>query len=226
MHEYICESGMEALDVELIEKSRVTQIYGRGDKIFCQDEMSGGLYCIRSGSILLCHIGAMGLKTGLRVVGACEIMGYRSLFGEDPHVATAQALTTCHTCFYPKKLMQSLIDTYPKLAHYFLRALARDRGPRDALLLRAPYTPVRTRLIYLLHIMQDHNPSRNSNRELVIHLPLLRRDIASMLGARPESIARAIKELKQDGIAVFRGHNVTVPEPEKLYQEANLEASD
>ena len=143
---------MTASDVAILKESMVIRAYRRGDKIFSQGSKATGLFCLRSGHALLWHLDTFKYKTAFRVVGTGELMGYRSLFGEDLHAATAQALTG-DVCYYPKNIVLRLIDEFPSFARRFLRTLARDRGPRDALVLRGQHIPVHIRLCNLLLLM-------------------------------------------------------------------------
>ncbi len=222
LREHIRCSDMPAADVTRLENTMVVRTVTRTEKIFSQGADATGLYCLRSGHALLWHADIFNHKTAFRVVGPGEMMGYRSLFGEDAHAATAQALTACDVCYYPKKVVLQLVDEFPGFARRFFRTLARDRGPRDALLLRGQHIPVRTRLINLLLLMNTDEMCPDDG-ECVLKLPMLRRDIAALLAARPESIARAIKELGQDGIAIFSGRTVTIPNLDALTVETNSE---
>ncbi len=224
MREQIRGSDLPHADVQSLEKSISVQGFGRGDTIFAQGSLASGLYCLRSGHAILWHADAFNYKTAFRVVGPGEMMGYRSLFGEDPHVATAQALTACDVCYYPKDSVLRLIDEHPGFARHFFRILARDRGPKDALILRGQHIPIRIRLVNLLLLMLTHEMS-DRNAAYVIQLPMLRRDIAALLAARPESVARAIKELGRDGIATFTGRTVDIPDVNALLRECNREQS-
>jgi CRP/FNR family transcriptional regulator len=222
MHCHMRDSDMTASDVAVLEESMVVRTYRRDDKIFSQGSKATGLFCVRGGYALLWHLDDFKYKTAFRVVGAGELMGYRSLFGEDLHTATAQALTACDACYYPKDVVLQLIDEFPSFTRRFLRALARDRGPRDALVLRSQHIPVRIRLCNLLLMMiKDENCEKGGT--CILKLPILRRDMAALLATRPESITRAIKELRDDGIVVFKGRTVSVPNLDALYTESNHE---
>jgi CRP-like cAMP-binding protein len=108
------------------------------------------------------------------------------------------------------------------LGRKFLKALARDRGAPDGLLLRGQQLPLRIRLIHLLLILKDRYAENKPDGSLSFELPLLRRDIAALLGTRAESVARAIKELKKDGIANFKGRNVLIPDEGRLLELARV----
>lgn len=216
------DSDLTASDVATLEESTVIHTYRRGDNIFTQGSEATGLFCLRSGYALLWHLDAFKYKTAFRVVGAGELLGHRSLFGEELHAATAQALIGCDVCYYPKDIVLQLVDEFPSFARRFMRTLARDRGPRDALVLRGQHMPVRIRLCNLLLLMIKSENCENGSA-CILKLPMLRQDVAALLATRPESIARAIKELGDDGIAMFNGRTVTIPNLAALYAESNLE---
>jgi CRP-like cAMP-binding protein len=216
------DSDMTAADVARLEESMVMRTYRRDDKIFSQGSKATGLYCLRSGYALLWHMDAFNHKTAFRIVGVGELMGHRSLFCEDLHTATAQALTACDACYFSKDVVLQVIDEFPSFTRRFLRTIARDRGPRDALVLRGQHIPVRIRLCNLL-LMMIKSENCEEGGACILKLPVLRRDIAALLATRPESIAQAIKELTNDGIAKFKGRTVSVPNLVALYAESNQE---
>jgi CRP/FNR family transcriptional regulator len=125
-------------------------------------------------------------------------------------------------CFFPKVALFDVLDTTPALVRRFLYTLARDRGPADGLLLRSQHTPVRVRLVYLLLILLDDYGSKLSDSSTEYRLPLKRYDIGSLIGSRPESVTRAIRELERDGVAFFRHRHVSVPDMARLFDEANI----
>jgi len=213
----------ESSVTRMLDQWRIVHIYRTGERIFAQDQLPAGLYCLQSGHILLWRIDAFGFKTSFRMVSPGELVGYRSLLGDDPHAATAEALSECRICYYPKQKIESLIFGDPDLTRQFFRMLARDRGPPEALLLRGQHLPVRVRLVYLLLTTKDRHAELTQDGQLIYHLPLSRKNIASLIAARPETVTRAIKELGEDGVAVFHNRKVVVPNPAKLYEEARVE---
>lgn len=222
LKEFVNSCDIDPRDIERFEKTRGLHVSKRGEEVFCQDHPSTGIYCVRSGQVLLSHVDLFEHETAFRVVGPGELLGYRSFFAGDLHTATAQALTTCHICWHPAEVVHHLINHYPLLGRQFLKALAQDRGAPDGLLLRGQQLPLKIRLIHLLLILKDQYAASNGDGSLKFHLPLLRRDIAALLGTRAESIARAIKELRVAGIARFEGRNVTVPNQDRLFELARI----
>ena len=211
-------------EVELLDRTHRRRIHRRGDTIFRQDNEPEGVYWIETGFILLYRIDVFENETGFGVVGAGEIMGHRSFFAEEVHAATARALTDCRVCLIPPATLHQLLDSNLALGRWFLRAIAGDRGPPNGLLLRGNHLPARMRLIHLLLLFKDRFAKTRSDGGLVYELPLKRREVASMLGVSAETIARTIRQLKDENIAVFDGRQVFVPRLDRLMsaREANL----
>ncbi len=224
MKQSICEHITDAAMLDYVERSRKRRIYERRDSVYNQNEEPEGLYCIQSGHLLLRHTDENDNETAFRIVGPGEIVGYRSLFAEEPHAATAQAMTTCYVCFYNKAVVESIIASSTSLARKFLKVIARDPGPSDALLLRGQH-PLRVRLIYLLMILrQYYGDTFKESHGLKFSLPITRLQIAALLGARPESVTRAIKDLEHDGIILFQGKDVSIPDLDQIMSLINMDS--
>lgn len=200
-----------AEEMRILDNSRRLYVCRRGDTIFLQGDEPQGIYCIESGYILLWRSDYFGNETAFGLVGPGESMGYRSFFARDQHAATARALTPCRVCLIPSAAVRALLAKSPGLAERFLRLVARDRGPSDAVLLRGQHLPLRVRLIHLLLTLKEKCEAVSSGEGIAFDVPLSRRDMAAMIGVRPESLTRAIADLREEGIAVFEGRRVTVP---------------
>lgn len=213
-------------EAALVDQTLQRRAYRRGETIFHQDDEPLGIYCVRSGYVLLWRIDAFGNETGFGLVAPGENMGYRSLFAEERHAATARALTPCQVCLMPGAIVNQLLEAKPALARRFLHMVARDRGPTYALLLRGQHVPLRVRLIHLLLVLKERFARTGKDGQLVIELPLSRQDIAAMVGARPETITRAIRELDEEGVATFRGRRVEIKRLDRLLEVAGAEWVD
>lgn len=217
MHARTEWSVLSKVGVEKIDAARRSVQYRPGESIFHQHEQPHGIYCLESGHLLLRHFDAFGEQTNFQIVKYGETLGWRSFFAERPHAATAVALTRCDVCFVPGRVINECIAKEPELGRAFLKTIARDRGPSEALMLRSPRLPARVRFIYLLLYLRSRCANHTRRGMLVYELPLQRRDIASMIGIRSETLSRVIRELQREKLARFNGRNIMVPDPEKLF---------
>jgi CRP-like cAMP-binding protein len=184
--------------------------------IFRQDDLPDGIHCVASGEVLLESIDRDGNQTAFFIAATGDLIGYRSLFADQPHAATARTLSPCRTYFVPAALVHGLIVENPALAREFLRLLARDPGPIAAPLLRNPYIPAASRLSHLILVLGDRFGSRTSGQGFTCSLPVTRTDIAALIGVRRETVARLLQELEQAGILRLDERNIIVSDPEEL----------
>lgn len=207
----------------LVERAGPACSYRRREAIYYQGDAYSGLYWVASGVVLLEQFDAFGNQTAFRLAMPGEFFGYRSLFAEEPHAATAIALKPSRVRACPPATVREQVRRDPAVAIELLKLLARDPGPVQAPMLRSPYLPVRVRLAHLLILLRERCASDDGHGGLVYSLPVQRGDIAAMLGTRIETVARTIRALEGAGVATFaKGRRVHVPEPERLYEAAGL----
>jgi CRP-like cAMP-binding protein len=199
--------------------------YRQSESIFHQHEQPRGIYCLKSGHLLLRHFDPFGEQINFQVVKYGETLGWRSFFADRPHAATAIALSQCDVCFIPGWAVNECIEAEPELARTFLRTVARDRGPSEALMLRSPRLSARIRFIYLLMYLRKRCAKYTAQRTLVYDLPLTRQDIASMIGVRSETLSRVIRVLQKEKLARFNRRQITVPDPERLFGLTGMKLS-
>ncbi len=65
---------------------------------------------------------------------------------------------------------------------------------------------------------------RSPDAALHLDLPISRQDIASIIGTRPETVARTIRGLGGDGVARFSGRPVTIHDLDALLDEVEQAA--
>jgi len=215
-------SVLDDSELAFLDRTRRPSLYRPGESIFRQGDESAGLYCIQSGHMVLKRFDSFDNETVLRVVLPGETIGYRSFFSETAHAATATALTLCRICLIPAAAIHRLIGGSVALASRFLKTLARDRGPTEAPLLRSPHLPVRVRILNLLLILRDGCATELPDGSLRFHLPINRQDIAAMVGTRPETVSRVVRELGDDGIAIFSRQQVDVPSIDRVLEIAHM----
>lgn len=203
-------------EVEDLDSNRDERRYAPRESLFRQGEACCGLHCVEFGYVALRATDALGNDTVFNLIGPGQTTGYRSLFAEEPHSATAQALTEARVCFIPAEVVQRLLAGNAEFARRMLHTMARDPGWRVATELRSPKLSIRERLIHVLLMLEEQFSGRLSDGRRTYYLPLSRRELADMIGARVETVVRAIRKLERDGLATFQGQQVFVPALEEL----------
>ncbi len=112
--------------------------------------------------------------------------------------------------------MHDLLSRHPELGLKFLHQAARNMREANDIYLRIATSSVRLRLIHFLSKFSETHGSRGEE-ELVINIPINRKNIATMIGVRPESLSRTIHQMKNEGIAEFGNKSVRISNPHNFF---------
>ncbi len=203
-------------ELDLLQRGLREIPHKRRHCIFRQDDPSDGIHCVVDGEVLLESVDYEGNQIAFFIAAKGDLIGYRSLFAEVAHAATARALSSCRTFFIPAAVLHRLIAGNPELGRAFLRLLALDPGPIAAPLLRNPYIPAGARLGHLLQVLGEQFGRAAQGGGITFGLPLSRSDIAALIGARRETVARLLREFERAGVVRLAKRNLVVTDPARL----------
>jgi len=195
--------------------------YGSGEVIFAQGDANTGVYCVSSGAVAIRRLDAHGNSVLLGLAYPGDTIGYRSFLAGSAHRTSAEALGPSYVCHIARDTVAALLEAAPSVGLHFLkRSIGELEHAHDKLFRQATLSN-RDQLVHLLLILVTRHGRRLESGAQVIELPVSRRDLASMIGTRHETISRIIGRLEIDGIAYFSGRQVTIPNVETLRTEAN-----
>ncbi len=206
-------------DLAILSSGVGVREYRAGETIYGMGESNRGIYCISGGAVGVRKIDAKGNSVLLRLGYPGDTLGYRSFLLGAEHKTAAEALGPTHLCHVPPKTVSQLLERNPSLGLQFLqRASAELEHAHDAIVQSVTLSN-RQRFAHLLLVLARRHGRRQSNGARTIDLPLSRRDLASMIGTRHETLSRIIGRLEADGVASFSGRHVHVPRIDALVEE-------
>jgi len=212
-------SSLTGGDLEVLDRAKTCNVYERGQVVFYEGNTCLGIHCVESGSVKLRRIGPRGDDVVVGLAGPGDTLGYLAYFGGRGYTTTAEALTACRICFVDRAAVRTVIQSNPAVGLSFLRRLSDDVDRSEEERVKALSLPLRARAAHLLLVLKDRNASADDQGRLTIELPLTRRDMAAMLGTRPESLSRLIRDLETDGVAHFGARQIVVPDLDALLDE-------
>lgn len=211
---------LEDRDRQRLMEYRVETRFRAGQALFHESHPCHGLHCIADGLLALRKTDDAGNSVILRLAHAGETLGYPAFFGRMEYTATAEVLREARVCFFPARSVQEVLERNAGLRDGFLHLLAEElRGYGDARLRHATLTLAR-RLADLLFSLLPTCGEKLPGGGARLTLPISRKDLAAMLGVRPETVARALKHFGERGWAEFEGREVAVPDLGRLRREA------
>lgn len=208
------ELGDEELRV--LNRAKTCNEYPRKATVFFAGNPCQGLHCVAEGTLAIRRQAPAGFAMPVRLAGPGDVVGYRSFFGGGGYLGTAQTLEESTVCFIPGAAVTTLVASYPALAMRFLGRMARDLACAEGDRLLAATVPLRGRLAHALLQLRERFGSVQDDGTLVLSLPFSRGDLAGMLGARPESLARLIRTFGEEGIATFERNVVRIHDLDDL----------
>jgi CRP/FNR family transcriptional regulator len=205
--------------VRLLAQVRKCRQYQAGELIYSAGEPSHGIYCITSGTVAIRKIDAGGHAVLVQLGYPGDTLGYRGILLGENRRSSAEALGPSKICFIDKQVVRTLLDRNPALGLQFLRRVATDLDDAHAKLVRNATFSNRAKFVHLLLVLMNRHGRTAADGSRVMQLPVSRRDLASMIGARHETLSRIISRLEEDGIARFSGRTVHVTRPHSLLEE-------
>jgi CRP-like cAMP-binding protein len=203
-------------------QSKITNCYQRGQVMFYEGNQPTGLFCISSGKIKLFKNGSDGNDILLRLVKAGDVIGYRSLLTGENYNATAEVIEDATVCFVDKTFLYQLIEKEPRVALQILRRMGHEMAQSDNRLSDLMNKKVKQRLCHLLLAMAKTYGIKDAEGTL-IDLSLTRAELASMVGATPETVIRLLSEFKSSKYVRFRGKRIVLADPKAILREAEID---
>lgn len=201
---------------------KTTNTYKKGQVVFYEGNEAFGLYCVFSGRVKLYKTGVDGRQQIVRIAGPGDLLGYRSLFAQEPYHATAETLEDATICCIDRNAFFPTLSKNPKLALNIIRKLAKELRAAEDLATSIAQRSVRERMAELL-LMLKETYGKQTKKGFVIDLKLSREEVGEMIGITQETAIRLLSEFKKDGMIDVHEREITVLNPKALLETARIE---
>ena len=216
----LCSLDEPAL--EDCNQHKTTNHYKKGQVIFYEGNQAYGFYCVFSGRVKLYKSGVDGRQQIVRIAGPGDLLGYRSLFADEPYHATAEALEEATICCIDKNAFFPVLTKNPKLSLNIIKKLSKELRAAEDLATSIAQRSVRERMAELLLMLKEAygKPGKKGTR---IDLQLSREELADMIGVTQETAIRLLSEFKKDGYIEVHEREITILNPKAILETARLE---
>lgn len=202
---------LDDAELERLDRARRTRVCEPGEVLFEQGDQERCVYCVKSGTIAERRLDGDGNAALLDLSYASDLVGYRSYLTGAEHSTSAEALGPATVCVIDGAAVDAAMAASPELTRDLLRRQAREFEQAQEKIFRSATLSNRDRLLQLLHDLLQRHGRADAHGSCRIDLPLSRRDLASMIGVRHETLSRIMGRLEDEGLARFSGRHVTVP---------------
>lgn len=183
--------------------------------LFREGEPCRGLYLVLEGAVNVYRSNRDGEVQTLRLAEAGDSLGEVSLFDEGPYLASALTVRASHLLFLPVAEVQALYARHPEVAHAVVADMGRRLRGMIALVDRLSLQDVASRVAGVLEGYAEQAEG-GLRPGVSFRLPRTQEQIAAEVGATRESVARALRRLREAGAIRQRGRRVEIVDPAAL----------
>jgi CRP/FNR family transcriptional regulator, polysaccharide utilization system transcription regulator len=199
---------------------KISRIVKKGRVIFTEGEMAHGLYCVHEGRAKVYRTDIDGQEQIVRLAKEGDILGYRSLLGNEYYQASAQTLQESTICFIPKIHLYAMLERNISLPLKMMEKLAHDIGFAEKrgfdFITKTSHERLAEGLILLLK-------SFGITKDGYINIVLTREDLGKLMGMATETVIRALKDWESQGIISLFKKQIRIDNHEELLKIANIE---
>lgn len=196
-----------------ISKCKTTRHIKKGELIFKEGETLNGVYCIKDGICKLSKLSANGKDQIVKLVLKGDLLGQRSLIGNESANLSAIALSDMDVCFIPKAEIIGNLKNNASFSMQIMKQMAQDLKESDNIIVNMAQKSVRQRLAEaLIHI----DTNFGSNDQGFLKVVLSREDYANIVGTATESAIRVLSQFKKDGLISTSGKQIKIENVSKL----------
>ena len=196
-----------------ISNCKTTRTIRRGEVIFSEGDKINGVYCVKDGICKLSKLSENGKDQIVKLNYKGDIMGQRSIIGEENSNLTAIALNDMEVCFIPKTEILSDLEKNPNFSMELLRQMAQDLKDSDNTIVNMAQKSVRKRLADALLYMHSNFGEDDENFLKVV---ISREDYANIVGTATESAIRILSQFKNEGLISTVGKQIKIKNIEGL----------
>ncbi|MGB1309329.1 MAG: Crp/Fnr family transcriptional regulator [Oceanihabitans sp.] len=190
-----------------ISGCKTSRIIKKGELIFEEGETLNGVFCIKDGICKLSKLSANGKDQIVKLVIKGDLLGQRSLLGNESANLSAVALNDMEVCFIPKAEIINDLQKNPDFSMDILQNMAQDLKESDNVIVNMAQKSVKQRLAEALLYNQGHFGVTDDGFLSVV---LSREDYANIVGTATESAIRILSQFKKDGLISTSGKQIKI----------------
>jgi len=199
-----------------LNRDKSVLIFKKGQYIFSEGARPQGICCIRKGSVKI-HKFGLNKDQIVRIGYKSDIIGYRALIANEFYSATAEALEDTEVCIISKSSFLKFINSDKEFPLKIMRILSTDVKNAENNTMNIAQSTVMERLATYLFL--KHKRASESDTQEVFSYS--RKDLSDIIGCAPETISRAIADLRETGIISIYKKDIKVQDIYRLRRIVN-----
>jgi CRP/FNR family transcriptional regulator, dissimilatory nitrate respiration regulator len=203
--------GLADEHIAEIEKIAVNKHFHKGEVIFHDGDEGAGFYLIATGSVSVYKLSPEGKEQILHIVKEGDTIGAAPVFSGQSFPANAKAITKSRLLFFGRHQFIRLITGKPSLMMNILALLAARLRAFTIQVENLSLKEIPGRLASCLLYLSQEQGGKN-----LIKLNISKTQLANLLGTGPESLSRALGDMKHKKLIAEEGANIRLIDRDSL----------
>jgi CRP/FNR family transcriptional regulator, polysaccharide utilization system transcription regulator len=205
---------------EQLKKNHICAFYKKGDIIFKEGDKPTGLICLSEGKVKVFKEGVGGREQIVRMANPIGFIGYRALFAEEHHTATAVAIEDSVVCIVDKESLYKLLRGNADLGLNIIKAFATELGFSVNRTVTLTQKHIRGRLAESLIFLKDTYGYEEDGHTIKIYLS--REDVANLSNMTTSNAIRTLSTFAQEDVIAIDGRKIKIIDLSKLERISEL----
>lgn len=207
--------GLDQRQLEDIDSRMRSLAWAESDYLYTAGEPAAHLFVLASGRAKAFRDTTEGQQVIVDLLGPGDLFGGLPTLGQEFHTETVYALSDTCALRVDTEVFSQILRQYPSVALKVLETLADQLRSAHTTLTERHGSPVLNRVAAVLLRLAEKFGQRTS-QGLLIDFPLSRADLAGITGSTPESVSRAMSQMRKDGVIDSGRRWTAITDPQRL----------
>jgi CRP/FNR family transcriptional regulator len=205
------EEGLRLGQMEILQENKTRVSYLKGENIFKQGAFAPYVIYVVEGLVKVYLQTGFEKQVNISLAKSGDFLAFSSIFGENIHNYSSQALKDSEICMIEKESLKSILLKNPQFALQVTSKNYRNERHLFEIIKNVSYKQMRGKLASsLLYLSQDEFIKEEVFRYLT------RQDIADFASVSTESAIKFLKEFEKEKIIKLEGKSIGILDLAKL----------
>jgi CRP-like cAMP-binding protein len=197
------------------------QLYPADTVLFEQGSFAQEAYFINDGLVKLHRVISGGKEFIVDLRFAGWLLGVPSIIVKEPNPVAAITLTKCRLRRLPANTFLDLIKSNSDFAWYIHQVQSREVFNEIARIVQLGCFSAQQRLEQLLWQLISATEPESMYKQVQLQLLLKHWEISQLIAVTPQHLSRVFKDMQKQGMIRQEKGWIIVPDPQRLYHQAN-----
>jgi len=205
---------------DYLKQNYTCAFYKKGEIIFKEGDKPIGLMSLSEGKVKIFKEGVGGREQIVRMGKPTGFIGYRALFAEENHTATAVAIEDSVACIIDKDCLYKVMRSNPELSISIVKSFATELGFSNDRTVTLTQKHIRGRLAESLIFLKDTYGYEDDEKTIKIYLS--REDVANLSNMTTSNAIRTLSTFAQEEVISIDGRKIRILDLHKLERISDL----